>query len=261
MGPEDILDIDKLPNLPNSAGYQNIVTMIDVFLRYPFAYPTQNVTAKTIGGCIVDDMTRHACLPTLIFSDEGSQFRSEVVAELTQILEIQISYTSTKQAETIGILERTHASIKTASKISTGERRSIWHKYVQTAVTNYNTTYHETLGCEPSTVFHGRKPYNVVELKLGTKPKWKITPKSDIGEQLQNQIDEVRVTAKDIIMLFHLKYKNYYNRKKSAAPLKVNDCRYIFNPKADSQSTKMFAIQGCIWMGPYIVIYYQIIIT
>ena len=30
-GPEDILEIDILPNLPNSAGYQNIVTMIDVF--------------------------------------------------------------------------------------------------------------------------------------------------------------------------------------------------------------------------------------
>ena len=31
LGPEDILEIDILPNLPNSAGYQNIVTMIDVF--------------------------------------------------------------------------------------------------------------------------------------------------------------------------------------------------------------------------------------
>ena len=47
LGPEDILEIDILPNLPNSAEYQNIVTMIDVFSRYLFAYPTQNVTAKT----------------------------------------------------------------------------------------------------------------------------------------------------------------------------------------------------------------------
>ena len=158
LGPEDILEIDILPNLPKSAGYQNIVTMIDVFYRYLFAYATQNVTAQTIGRCIVDVMTRHAYLPTLILSEKGSQFRSEVVAGITQILEIQISHASTKHAQTIGILERTHASIKTALKISTGERRSMWHKYVQIAVMNYNTTYHETLGCEPSTVFHGRIP-------------------------------------------------------------------------------------------------------
>ena len=253
LGPEDILEIDILPNLPNSTGYQNIVTMIDVFSRYLFAYPTQNVTAKTIGRCIVDVMTRHAYLPTLILSDKGSQFRSEVVAEITQILEIQLNHASTKHAQTIGILERTHASIKTALKISTGERRSMWHKYVQIAVMKYNTTYHETLGCEPSTVFHGRIPYNVLDLKLGIKPKWKTTPNSDLAEQLQKQIDEVRATAKDNIMLSYLKYKKYYDRKASAAPLKINDYCYILNPKADNQSSK-FAIQDCIWTGPYIVI-------
>ena len=101
-------------------------------------------------------MTRHVDLPTLILSDKGSQFRSEVVAEITQILEMYISNASTKHAQTIGIMERTQASFKTALKISTGERRSMWHKYVQFAVVNYNTTYYETLGSEPSTVFHGR---------------------------------------------------------------------------------------------------------
>ena len=83
---------------------------------------------------------------TLILSDKVSQFRSEVVAEITQILEIQISHASTKHAQTIGILERTHASIKTALKISTGERRSMWHKYVQIAVMNYNTTCQQHTG-------------------------------------------------------------------------------------------------------------------
>ena len=154
--------------------------------------------------------------------------------------------------KTIGILERTHASIKTALKISTCERRSMWHKNVQIAVMNYNTTYHETLGCQPSTVFHGRIPYNVLDLKLGIKPKWKTTPNSDVAEQLQKQIDEVRATAKDN-MLSYLKYKKYYDRKASAAPLKINDYCYILNAKADNQSTK-FAFQDCIWTGPYIVI-------
>ena len=49
----------------------------------------------------------------------------------------------------------------------------MWHEYVQIAVMNFNTTYHETLGGEPSTVFHGRIPYNVFELKSGFKANWK----------------------------------------------------------------------------------------
>ena len=42
---------------------------------------------------------------------------------------------------------------------------------------NYNSTYHETLGCEPATVFHGRILYNVLDVKLGIKSEWKTTPK------------------------------------------------------------------------------------
>ena len=110
--------------------------MIDVFSCCLFAYPTLNVTAKTIGRCVVDVMLRHAHLPTLILSDKGSQFRSEAVADRTPILEIQNSHASTKHAQTVEILERTHSSIKTALKLSTGERRSMWHKYVQIAVMN-----------------------------------------------------------------------------------------------------------------------------
>ena len=89
---------------------------------------------------------------------------------------------------------------------------------------------------------------------MGNKPKWKTTPKSETAEQLQKQIDEVRATTKDNIMQSYLKFKNYYDRKASAAPsIKINDYCYILNQKADNQSTK-FAFQDCIWTGPYIVI-------
>ena len=117
--------MDILQILSNSAGYQNIVAMIDVFSRYLFAYPKQNVTAETIGRCVVDVMIRLAYLPTLKLSHKGSQFLSEVVAERTEILDIQINHGSGKHAQTIGFLERMHASIKTALKRSTGERLSI----------------------------------------------------------------------------------------------------------------------------------------
>ena len=38
--PEDAMQIDLVPELPQSGGYENIVTAMDVFSRYLFAYPT-----------------------------------------------------------------------------------------------------------------------------------------------------------------------------------------------------------------------------
>ena len=40
--PEDAMQIDLVPELPPSGGYENIVTAMDVFSRYLFAYPTSN---------------------------------------------------------------------------------------------------------------------------------------------------------------------------------------------------------------------------
>ena len=253
MGPEDCLEVDILPNLPSSNGYQHIITMMDVFSRYLFAYPTQDMTAKTVARCIIDVMTRHCYLPTVILTDEGSQFRSEVVNQIAQTLDIRINHASTKHAQTIGILERTHASLKTSLKISTGERRSMWHKYVQIAVMNYNTSYHESLGCEPTTVFHGRIPYNILDIKLGLKPNWEKDSNEELTDQLQKQIAEIHQAAKVNLMQSYLKYKQYYDKKATATPLKVNDYCYVLNPKADNQSMK-FAFKDCIWTGPYTVV-------
>ena len=253
FGPEDCLEVDILPNLPSSNGYRHIITMMDVFSRYLFAYPTQDMTARTVGRCIIDVRTRHSYLPTIILTDRGSQFRSDVVNQIAQTLDIRISHASTKHAKTIGILERTHASLKTSLKISTGERRSMWHKYVQIAVMNYNTSYHENLGCEPTTVFHGRIPYNILDIKLGLKPEWKKDANEDLTDELQKQITEIHQSPKDNLMQSFLKNKRYYDKKATATPLKINDYCYVLNPKADNQSLQ-FAFKDCIWTGPFIVV-------
>ena len=50
--------------------YENIITAIDVFSRYAFAYPVSNHTAVNTAKVIIDIMTRHAYLPTLIITDK-----------------------------------------------------------------------------------------------------------------------------------------------------------------------------------------------
>ena len=95
---------------------------------------------------------------------------SHVVKEVAGVHGITLKHATTKHAQTIGLLERSHASIKQALKIETGERRSLWHKYINIAVLTYNTSYHTSIGSEPSQVFHGRIPHNVLDLRLGIRP-------------------------------------------------------------------------------------------
>ena len=168
--PEDAMQNDLVRGLPPSVGYENIVTAIDVFSRYLFAYPTSNQDAETVAKVIINTTTKHAYLPTTLISDKGTAFNSHVIKEVAGVLGITLKHATTKHAQTIGLLERSHASIKQALKIETGEQRSLWHKYVSIAVLNYNTSYHASIGFEPSRVFHGRIPYYILDLKMGYLP-------------------------------------------------------------------------------------------
>ena len=118
------MQIDLVPELPPSGGYTNIVTAMDVFSRYLFAYPTSNQDANTIAKVSINIMAKHAYLPTTLISDKRTAFMSHVIKEVAGVLGITLKHATTKHAQTIGLLERSHMSIKQALKIETGERRS-----------------------------------------------------------------------------------------------------------------------------------------
>ena len=134
------MQIDLVTGLPPSGGYENIVTAMDVFSRYLFAYPTSNQDATTIAKVIINIMTKHAYLPTTLISDKCTAFTSHVTKEVAGVLGNTLKHATTKHAQTIGLLERSHVSIKQSLKVETGERRSLWHKYISIVVLNYNNT-------------------------------------------------------------------------------------------------------------------------
>ena len=134
------MQIDLVPELPPSGGYENIVTAMDVFSCYLFAYPTSNQDAKTIAKVLINIMIKNAYLPTTLISDKGTAFMSQVIKEVTGVLGITLKHATKKHAQTIALLDRSHASIKQALKNETGERRSLWRKYINIAVLNCNTS-------------------------------------------------------------------------------------------------------------------------
>ena len=252
LGPEDAMQIDLLPNLPPSGGYENVLTAIDVFSRYLFAYPLTDSRAINEAKSLIDIMTKHAYLPTTLITDKGTAFTSTIFAENTQILGITLNCATTKHPQTIGKLERTHASLKTNLKMACGEYRRQWHKYLPLAVLNHNTSYHASIGCEPTREFHGRSPYNVLHHKLGNNPNDQINPTTEFADEIQNRTKLLIDKTKQNIMQSYIKYKEHYDRKAKAAPLKESEYCFVLQPKADHQGSKI-PFRDYRWVGPFLV--------
>ena len=100
------MQIDLVPELPPSGGYENIVTTMDVFSPCLFAYPTSNQDAKAIAKVFSNIMTKQAYLPTTLISDKGTAFMSKVIKEVAGVLGITLKHATTKHAQTIGLLQR-----------------------------------------------------------------------------------------------------------------------------------------------------------
>ena len=107
-------------------------------------------------------MTWHAYLPTPKNTDKVSVFASQVLSEVAAVTGKTLKHATTKHAQTIEVVERTHARIKTTLKVASAENQKQWQKYVPLAILNYNTCYHTSLECEPLRVFHRTVPYNIL---------------------------------------------------------------------------------------------------
>ena len=147
------MQFDLVPELAPSGGYENTVTAMDVFSRYLFAYPTSHQDARKIAKVIINIMTKHAYLLTKLISDKGTTFKSHVIKEVAGVLSNILKHPNTKQGQIVGLPERSHVLTKQALKVETGERRSLWHKYVSFAVLNYNIFYHTSIGSIFTAVF------------------------------------------------------------------------------------------------------------
>ena len=217
------MQTDLLPELPPSGVYENIITAIDVFSRYAFAYPVSNPMTVNTTKVIKDIMTRHAFLPTLFITDKGSVFISQVIHEAAKISGINMKHATTKHAQFIGVLERAHATVKASLKKASGDYRKQWHKYLPIAILNYDTTYHSSIDCETSRAFHGRVPHNIPDHKLGLQFNPNIAPTTDFAEELLRRTKILYDKTKKNVMQSYIKYKRYYDKKAKASPLKEKD--------------------------------------
>ena len=177
---------------------------------------------------------------------------SHIIDEVAGVLGITLKRATTKHAQTIGLLERSHASIKQTLKIETGEWRSLWHKYVKIAVPNYITSYQTSIGCESSRDFHGRIPYNILDLKLGILPQQQPSPASQIAQDVLDQTEKIHRVVRKKAMQAYVKYKAYNDKKANASKLKQSDYVYVFEQKADHQGSKI-PFTEFRWSGPYII--------
>ncbi len=122
--PSDLLQIDIVGRLHPSGSYKFILTTFDVFSRYLFAVALVKQDVQSVAHALMTIFLRHSYIHKIILSDKGTVFTSQLIKELAQMLNVQLKYASLKQAQTIGLLERSHAALKRVLNVNGNETSS-----------------------------------------------------------------------------------------------------------------------------------------
>ena len=215
--------------------YKNILTANDVFSKNLFAVPLTTVSDSTVTSALVSILFNHSYIPKEIMPDLGTQFVSELLHELTKLLEFEISHASLKHLKTIGVVKRSHAALARILRLNSNQAFTNWHKYVPLATFIHNTSYHTSIGCSPTVLFHGREPMETLDLRFYCKCIQKSAFKYAFVESLRDEMLNKFSNARESLAKSFARYRRYYDQKARANPLKEQTFCLLLNPKLTEQ--------------------------
>ena len=179
----------------------------------------------------------------------GTSF-AKLLHELTNLLEIKLQHASLKHPQSIGVVERSHSALKRILKLNTDEKWTTWYKYVDLATFILNTSYHSSLGCTPSSLFHGREPIKPIDLRFRSHTLAQKELTSDYLVDLQDSLLQKFSHTKSRLLDAYHKYRTYYAKKAAAKLLVQKQHCLLLNPSLLTQSD--FAAKSCtIWLSLY----------
>ena len=128
------------------------------------AIPLPNIDAITVAREFVNQWIYMFGAPEKVLSDNGTQFKSEVMAVVNAIMGIEQLLTSIYHPESNGIIEKFHSFLKEKLKIAALQYNldyfgvDDWDRFIPSITHAYNITPHTTTKYAPFELLFGRPP-------------------------------------------------------------------------------------------------------
>ncbi|GBL84725.1 hypothetical protein AVEN_191166-1 [Araneus ventricosus] len=108
----DHVHLDLVGPLPPSDNCEYLLTCIDRFTQWPEAVPISNISAETIERAFISQWISRFGLPSIITTDQGRQFESNLFSLPSKLWGFQKIRTTPHYPSSNGIFKRFHRSLK-----------------------------------------------------------------------------------------------------------------------------------------------------
>ena len=184
------------PLTTDKDGNEYILSAIDVFTRYLFAFPVKSRSAENVAEKLLQGVFFQVGFSELIFSDRAKEFLSTIMKDLTKLTGALQKATTGYQPQANGVLERAHAFLGASLAICTKQTdASEWSRFLPSVIFWSRVTQHASTGYSPFYLMFGREPMLPLDVMLSSPVSHGTHDADDIESEYVAQMHDVLQSA------------------------------------------------------------------
>ena len=168
--------MDIVSHLPCSRrGHRYVLVVCDYATRYPEAIAMRTIDAERVAEELVQMFARVG-IPQEILTDQGTNFTSQLLAQVYRLLQVIGLRTSPYHPQTDGMVERFNATLKEMLRKSASEDGKDWDQLLPYLLFAYREVPQESTGFSPFELLYGRDVRGPLDI---LKSEWEASMKSN----------------------------------------------------------------------------------
>ena len=164
--PFEVVGMDFVVQLPNSNGYDAILTFTCLYSKMVHLVPTTvKVTAQQVAKLYLHHIYRLYGLTSTFVSDRDSKFTSAFWGAFTQLINTKLNMSTAYRAQTDGQSERTNQTMEQVLRCFCYQRHDSWADYLDVVEFCINLHKNSSTQFSPFEVMYGYQPHTVGTLQ------------------------------------------------------------------------------------------------
>ena len=222
------------PIFPSSKeGYRYILSMVDYATRYSDAVPFKNIDTETVAEALLDMYSRLG-FPDEVLSDNGTQFISECIEEVSRLFSIRQLISTPYHPMCNGLVGRFNGTLKAMLRRLGSEQPKKFPCYINAVLFSYREVPQESTGLSPFEFSYGRTVRGPIQILKGF---WTIEVQEEEVKtsyqyvvELRKRLDQTLKIAKESLENSQIRYKKYFDKKTKDRGFQPHDQVLVLPP-------------------------------
>lgn len=212
-----------------------MLTAICTYTKFARAWPLSLTTSQIIAQTLVNEHFAIFGMAKTIHSDNGSNFCSDLMVELSKLMGFRRTTSHTYSAWNNAIIERFHLTLEQSITAQANKHPKSWDEYVPLTVLGYNAQPHSSTGFSPFKMQFGQEAILPLDLIFGPTPSDNNLCPHDYINWLEQALIETYNMANNKLQ-GNLKYmKQHYDEKAYGKPNEVDETVWVLKGKFEKR--------------------------